>query len=77
MCILEFNSANEEYNSWDKTDNPWIYGDSCHKKQVYLEINLPSEVLNYFFLLSFLSWNHVKIYTSFLVWFALYVSKET
>lgn len=78
ICILKTNSANEEYNSWDKADNPWIYGDTCHKKQVYLEINWPSEVLNSFlFLLSLLSWNHVKIYTTFLVWFALYVSKGT
>lgn len=44
--MLKSNSANEEYNSRDKADNPGIYGDSCRKKQVYLEINLPSEVLN-------------------------------
>lgn len=27
ISILKTNSANEEYNSWDKADNPWIHGD--------------------------------------------------
>lgn len=30
--MLKSNSANEEYNSRDKADNPGIYGDSCRKK---------------------------------------------